>query len=442
MLLLIAALLLVFLNGFFVAAEFAIVKIRQSRLEELVELGRPGAQRARHIVHHLDAYLSATQIGITLASLGLGWIGEPAVAHLVVEPILSAMGLFSETLLHTTSITIAFLFISFLHVVLGELAPKSLAIQRPEQTTLGVALPLQFFYYLFLPFIWVFNGSANFLLKTVGITPVGGHDLAHSSEEIRYILDASERGGILSKERHHILEGALDMANRTVRQIMMPRMDVTYILTTATWQEILGSVIDHGYSRFPLCEGDLDHPVGLLYAKDLLPYLAKPERLSNQISVVSFKRDVLFVPESQSVEVLLRQFRRSHIHMAIVVDEYGGTSGIVTLEDVIEELVGEIQDETDKEQPLIEKTPEGHYKVSGQLLVDRLEDMTNIAFPEPKKDTLGGYVFHHLGRIAVRGDEVMAGGHKLRVLETYRQRIVRVLVIPEIKQADHNSAKN
>lgn len=430
MLYLIVAALLVFLNGFFVAAEFAIVKIRLSRLEELVAEGRPGARIARNVVHHLDAYLSATQIGITLASLGLGWVGEPAVAHLLVEPVFAWMGFLSEEALHTTSLTIAFLIISFLHVVLGELAPKSLAIQRAEQTTLSVALPLRLFYFLFLPAIWVFNGSANLLLRAVGITPVSGHELAHSAEEIRIILEHSEQSGVLSEQRHELLEGALDIGERTVRQIMVPRVDVVYISTSATWEQIVQTVIEHGYSRFPLCEGDLDHLIGILYAKDLLRYLGQPKGPPSPEEIVALKRECLFVPESQRVEALLKRFQRSRVHMAAVVDEYGGTSGIVTLEDVLEELVGEIQDEMDQEAPLIEETPEGHYRVNGQMLIDDLADRTGVALPDAQGDTVGGYILYRLGRVATRGDEVRADGHLLRVLEVHRRRIVRVLVTP------------
>ncbi len=438
--LLILAALLVFLNGFFVAAEFAIVKVRLSRLQELVAEGRPGAKMAQNIVYHLDAYLSATQIGITLASLGLGWVGEPAVAHLLVEPLFAWMGFLSEKALHTTSLTVAFLIISFLHVVLGELAPKSLAIQRAEQTTLGVALPLQAFYYLFLPAIWVFNGSANLLLRTVGITPVGGHDLAHSAEEIRIILEHSEQSGVLSEQRHELLEGALDITERAVKQIMVPRVDVAYISTSATWQQIVTTVIEHAYSRFPLCDGDLDHPIGILYAKDLLRYLGQPEGPPSAEGIVALKRECLFVPESQRVETLLKRFQRSRIHMAIVVDEYGGTSGIVTLEDVLEELVGEIQDEMDQEAPEIEKTPEGHYRVSGQMQIDDLADRTGVALPDVQgdTDTIGGYIQYRLGRVAVRGDEVKANGHLLKVLELHRRRIVRVLVMQEKEPETEN----
>ena len=429
MLLLALAAFLVFLNGFFVAAEFAIVKIRSSRLEEMVAEGRPGAKMARNIVQHLDAYLSATQIGITLASLGLGWIGEPAVAHLIIEPLFVWIGILSESAVHTTSLTIAFVIISFFHVVLGELAPKSIAIQRAEKTALAVSLPLKGFYYLFLPAIWLFNGSANYFLKAVGIPPAGAHEFAHSAEEIRIILDKSEEDGILSEGKHDILEGALDISEQTVKQIMVPRVDVVYFSTSVTWKEVVETVMLNGYSRFPLCEGDLDHPIGILYAKDLLRFLGDPDGPSTE-EIVALKRNVPFVPESQAVEMLLQRFQKGFIHMAIVVDEYGGTSGIVTFEDVLEELVGEIQDEMDHETPAIEETQEGHYRVSGQVSVDDLEDLTNVSLPDTQWDTVGGYIQFHLGRVAVQGDEVEVEGHKFKVLEVNKQRIVQILLIP------------
>lgn len=432
MLYLIIAALLVFLNGFFVAAEFAIVRLRSSRLEELVAEGRPGAKLVRNVVQRMDAYLSASQVGITLASLGLGWVGEPAVSRFLVEPLFARLGFLSDAALHTVSLTIGFVFISFLHVVLGEQAPKYLAIQKAEQTALGVALPLRVFYYLFFPVIWVFNASANLLLRAVGIAPAGGHELAHSPEEIRIILEHSEQSGVLSEQRHELMEGALDIADRAVKQIMVPRVDVVYVSTSATWQQIVTTVIEHGYSRFPLCDGDLDHPIGILYAKDLLRYLGQPEGPPSAEGIVALKRECLFVPESQRVETLLKRFQRSRIHMAVVVDEYGGTSGIVTLEDVLEELVGEIQDEMDQEAPVIEETPEGHYRVGGQMQIDDLADRTGVALPDAQgdTDTVGGYIQYRLGRVAVRGDEVKADGHLLKVLEVHRRRIVRVLVAP------------
>ena len=431
MLLVLVAALLVFLNGFFVAAEFAIVRLRSSRLEELVAEGRPGAKLVRNVVEHMDAYLSASQVGITLASLGLGWVGEPAVADFFVKPLFHRLGFLSETALHTVSLTLGFILISFLHVVLGEQAPKYLAIQRPEQTALGVALPLKIFYYLFFPVIWVFNESANLLLRTVGITPREGHELAHSSEEIRIILEHSEQSGVLSEERHGLLESALDIGERSVKQIMVPRVDVAYVSMSATWQEIVRMVLESRYSRFPLCEGDLDHPIGILYAKDMLRYLAPSGGPPDPAGIAALKREAMFVPESQPVEALLKRFQRSRIHMAIVVDEYGGTSGIVTLEDVLEELVGEIQDETDHEAPAVERTSEGHYRVSGQVMIDELADRTGVALPDAQGDTVGGYILYRLGRLAVRGDEVRADGHLLRVEEVHRRRIVKVMVVPQ-----------
>ena len=430
MLLLLLAAFLVFLNGFFVAAEFAIVKIRSSRLEELVAEGRPGASIAHSIVKRLDAYLSATQIGITVASLGLGWVGEPAVAHLVVEPVFRRLGVLSDQAVYTTSIAIAFVIISFFHVVLGELAPKSVAIQRAERTVLAVAYPLRLFYYLFLPGIWVFNGAANLFLRLLGIPPAGAHEFAHSAEEIRIILDRSERDGILSEDKHDLMEGALDISDRTVKQIMVPRVDVVSVSTSTTLQEIANLVLMHGFSRFPLCEGGLDHPIGILYAKDLLRFLGQPEPGCASESIIALKREPLFVPESQPVETLLRQFQETHVHMAIVVDEYGGTSGVVTLENVLEELVGAIQDETDDESPEIEELPDGNFRVRGQVLIDELAEETGVVLPDPHGDTLGGYVLYRLGRLARQGDEVQADGHLLRVLEVHRRRIVRLLVKP------------
>ncbi|HEX8152543.1 MAG TPA: hemolysin family protein [Thermoanaerobaculia bacterium] len=416
------ALLFVIANGFFVAAEFAIVKVRATQLVELAEAGSARAKMGRRLTRHLDAYLSATQLGITLASLALGWIGEPAFAELLM-PLLTRFGGFANELAHSIAIGIAFSLISFLHIVFGELAPKSLAIQKPVGTTLWTAHLLHAFYVVTYPAIWLLNGMAGLSLRMFGMRPASEGEAAHSPEELRMILASSEKAGILSEENREIIEGVFEFSKRTARQIMVPRTDAVILSTTKSIEENLETIRVSRHTRYPLCEGSLDQTVGLIHVKDLLlAQLRGPGRRLEDL-----KRDVLFVPENSTVDTLLSQFIEHKTHMAIVLDEYGGASGIVSLENITEELFGQIQDEFDRERPEIEPLGNGKYRVRGDYLIEDLADRLKIDLGDPDEETIGGYVAARLGREVSPGDHVSLGGLSIDVLEAERFRVRWVL---------------
>ena len=425
---LILAFFFVLANGFFVAAEFAIVKVRSTQLTELADQGSVRAKMARRLTRHLDAYLSATQLGITLSSLALGWIGEPAFEH-VIRPLFGP--LYSEKV----GATVAFTIISVLHIVLGELAPKSVAIQKPVGTSLWVAHLLHAFYVVTFPAIWLLNGISRSILRLFGIHPASEHETAHSPEELRLILASSEKAGILSEENREIIEGVFQFSKRTARQIMVPRTDVTVLSVTRTIEENLETIRTTRHTRYPLCEGSLDHTIGLIHVKDLLlAQLRGPGR-----SLLELKRDILFVPENSTVESLLSQFIEQKTHMAVVLDEYGGASGIVSLENITEELFGQIQDEFDRERPEIEPLGSGRYRVRGDYLIEDLADRLKVDLGEPEEETVGGYVAARLGREVTPGDKVELGDLAISVLEAERFRVRWVMVVtkmPPVEELD------
>ena len=408
-------LILVLLNGFFVAAEFALVKVRPTQLEPLVALGDSRAKVARHMVRHLDAYLSATQLGITLASLALGWIGEPAFAWILEPWILRIPGA-TPAVVHSISLTTAFIVITVLHIVIGELAPKSIAIRKSEKTSLWIAVPLFYFYKLTYPAIYLLNHAANGILRLIGIHPVSESELGHSEEELRRLLTDGSHAS-LSAQKGELLDNVFELSHRTARQIMIPRGDVVYLSTTRPIAENLDVARRSGHTRFPLCDGDLDHVIGLVHIKDLFRAAVPPAELG----VVA--RDIKFVPETLTLDRLLRRMRRERTHLAAVLDEYGGVSGIVALENVIEEIVGPIQDEFDTEKPELVRTGQDAYQVSGSMLVVDLEDELGIEFSERDEDTIGGVVVSELGRLPRAGDRVRVGPLRLEVLEVDRNRI-------------------
>ncbi len=412
---LLLGLFLVFLNGFFVAAEFALVKVRPTQLAPRAERGERRARTAQHLIRHLDAYLSATQLGVTLASLGLGWVGEPAFAWIMAPLVEKFPGATAATV-HSVSLTAAFLFITFLHIVLGELVPKSLSIRAPEGTSLGISLPLYAFSKVAYPAIWLLNHAANGILHLVGAPAVGSHELAHSEEEMRLLL-ASPQSAALSKQKRELLDNIFELSHRVARQVMVPRADVVYLSTARSTDENLALARASGHTRFPLCDGDLDHVIGLVHIKDLFRAGQPPE------SLAAVKRPIAFVPETLSLDRLLRRMRVERIHLAAVLDEYGGVSGIVTLENVIEEIVGQIQDEFDLEKPeLVAKSP-GVYLASGALLVVDLEDDLGLELSDRDEDTIAGVVLSELGRRPQIGDKVRVGPLTAEVVEAERNRI-------------------
>lgn len=410
--------LIVMINGFFVAAEFAIVKIRGSQLEALIEKGDRRAAFAKHVTEHLDAYLSATQLGITMASLALGWVGEPVVARLI-EPFFALLKIQNATLVNAAAVTIGFAAITFFHIILGELGPKYIAIRDPVGISLRLVRALGFFYGVFKPAIWVLNKSSNFILrKLFRIDPVGGSELAHSEEELRLILTESEEAEQVTPLGKEILINALDMRRRVVRDIMTPRGEVVFLNTEDSFEENLKLAQTSRHTRFPLCEGHLDHTIGLVHIKDVLSLIREPSP-----DLLSIKRDLLPVPEMMSLEKLLDFFLKKHAHLALVVDEYGGTVGIVSLDNVLEEIVGEIQDEFDADQVEYQKVSDNEFIVEGTLGLYELNDLAGLELESSDVSTIGGYVTHLLGHLPKRGEQARIDGFLVTVTKSDGRRV-------------------
>jgi CBS domain containing-hemolysin-like protein len=426
------ALVIVAVNAFFVAAEFAIVRVRVTRIEDLVQRGVRRASAARDVLRHLDAAISACQLGITLTSLALGWIGEPAFAHLL-EPLFAWTGRFQEGAAHTMAIVLAFMLITFLHVVLGELVPKSVAITHAESTALAVSWPLRVFRFAFYPVIAFMNLCANLVVKAIGLTAPTEASLAHSEAELRMILAVSLKSGALSESHGRLLSAALDFPDRAVRQIMVPRGDVLWLDVNRSYAENTARAREFGHTRIPLCDGGIDRVIGIVHIKDLF---VQPPPSVGRPNLVSLARRPLFVPESAKIQQVLALFQRQKFHLGIVVDEYGGTAGLVTLEDVLEELIGEIQDEFDQETPKVQEQPDGRLLIDASLTIAELEAAT-LAHEDVEEDvdTVGGLVLARLGRIARVGDVVPFGDRTLEVMRIRGRRVLRVAVSPPPKDA-------
>jgi CBS domain containing-hemolysin-like protein len=401
-----------------VASEFAIVKVRNSQLDALEDEGNVKAVFAKHVRGHLDAYLSATQLGITLASLALGWIGEQFLAHML-EPAFLLANVHSHALVSTISITLAFIGITFLHIVFGELAPKYLAIGNPISITLMLARPLGAFYILFKPAIWILNKSSNFFLqKLLRIKPVAGSELAHSEEELRLILDESEKSDEVSELGRDLLVNALDLRQRVVRDIMTPRGEVIFLDLELSFEENVKTALESRHTRFPLCRGHLDNALGLIHIKELMPMMRDP-----QPDLLRIKRELIPVPEMMSLEKLLNLFLTRHAHLAIVVDEYGGTVGMVTLENVLEEIVGDIQDEFDSEKAEFRKINEDEFSVDGALGLYELRDLAGLELESADVSTIGGYVTHLLGHLPKQGEHVRINDYVVTISQTDGRRV-------------------
>jgi CBS domain containing-hemolysin-like protein len=418
------ALVLVLVNAFFVAAEFAMVRVRATRVESLAEAGHWQARLVKSLQQRLDSFLSATQLGITLTSLGLGWVGEPAFAHLL-SGVFEALGIESPRMIRNISVAVGFAIISFLHIVVGELAPKTYAIRATERVALWVALPMRVFQFVFTPALWLLARASQTTLRLLGVRP-DTTELAHSEEELRLLLAESHRVGELSQAKRELLENVIDYTERTARHIMVPRADIAYLSLAQPLEENLAVVTHAAATRFPLCSTDIDHIIGMVHVKDLFN---KRDQLRSSEDLDAVKREILFVPETRPLDALQKDFQQRRTHMAIVVDEYGGTSGLVTLEDVIEEIVGEIQDEFDREPPRVEETPEG-LVFDGLSLIDDVGDRLGVTLAEtPDVSTLGGFVTAQIGRIPRQGDRVAVDGWELSVIEVKGRRVTKVLAV-------------
>jgi CBS domain containing-hemolysin-like protein len=419
---LLVVVLLVFLNGFFVAAEFAIVKIRNTQLEPLVAKGHKRAKTARRVVDNLDAALSGCQLGITLASLGLGWVGEPVFATLL-HPVMEWLQIKSPEAQHRIAFGIGFSAITFLHIVVGEQAPKFLAIKRPLPTTLWIAQPLEWFYKISAPFIWVLKHSSDWLLRRVGIESASEAELVHSPEELRLLFSASHHQTTGTTLGRDVVLNALDLSRREARDVMQPRAEIAVLDTEASMAECLDIAEKTRYSRFLLCEGgEIDKSLGVVHIKDLYAMRLKA-RKGADLSAVA--RKIVYVPPSCRLERLLQLLLERKLHLSLVVDEYGGTLGLITLENILEELVGEIQDEFDQEKPLVEKSGE-QWTIQGTLPLHDLSELVNEPIHEEEITTTSGYVTHRLGGFPKVGDVLTLGNFELRVDEMDGPKLARL----------------
>lgn len=424
---LIAALLLVLLNGFFVIAEFSLVKVRRTRLEELSLQGNSRAKLALKIVNSFDTYLGATQLGITLASLALGWLGEPALGSLI-QPLIFNYFPGSTWLVHTISVAVGFTIITFLHIVLGELVPKSVATQRTESLALFSVWPLFIFHKLGYPVIILFNKAAKAILTLLGIEPASEAELAHSEDELRMLVNASHRGGVLDQMESELIDNVFDFADRLAREVMVPRQDMVCLFADDPFEENIRVVRETGHTRYPLCLEDKDHVIGMVHIRDLMDLEMSVPGVEKDLRTVM--REILVVPEGMSVARLLQAMRRKRTHLAVVADEYGGTAGLVALEDVLEEIVGDIQDEHDEEETEIQRLPDGSYEFDGRVLLDDVAELLNIRLEEHEEDTIGGYIFGLLGRRPEVGDQAEIGDYRFIVLQVNGFRVVRVKADP------------
>ena len=418
------ALLLLLANGFFVGAEFALIASRRSKLEQMAEEGDRKAQVALRSVRELSFMLAGAQLGITMASLGLGAIAEPAVARLI-ESALQGLVSIPEGLLHSISFVIALTIVVFLHMVIGEMAPKNIAIAKPEGMALAIAAPFRIYTNIFRPFIHLLNALANTGVRLLGVEPQDELRSVHTSDEIGMMIAESARGGMIDNFEHRLLEGAIQFSERDAASVMVPRTDLVAVPLDITHAELENVIVDTGHSRLPVYAEDLDHVVGFFHAKDLLA-IGEDER--NKPLARRLIRQMLVVPESRQLHPLLLDMRRQRRHVALVIEEHGGTAGIVTLEDLLEELVGEIRDEHDAGELGVIHMSEGRYCIPGALRIDEAERFLDLDLPEGEYETVAGFLMDRLGRIPKRRDVVDHNGWRLRVSSMHRRRVEQIVV--------------
>lgn len=408
--------LLVLLNGYFVAAEFALVKVRSSQIDLLVQKGSKRAKFTQQILQKLDAYLSASQLGITLASLGLGAYGEHVMSKIVSRVFMDLNMVVNE---HFVTVPIAFTLITFLHITLGEQVPKMFGIKFPIETALFIAWPLRLFYFVFSPFIWLLNKSSNFILRILGIKR-GGDDDVHTEEELRMILTESEEGGAIKPSENELIQNVFDFDDRIVKQIMVPQNRISALDVELGRTIMIQKVIDEGYSRLPVYLGDIDNVIGVVHSKDILKAV-----IDNKFKTIrDIMRPAHFIPESMHVNNLLKDFQKLHVQMAIVTNEFGATAGVVTMEDIIEELVGEIQDEHDEEKPNVEKKSETEYIVNAHSSIGDVNEALPMALPENSKyETVSGLINFLWGRIPAVNEKRKYEGYEISILQRKKQTV-------------------
>lgn len=422
-------LFLVFLNGFFVAAEFAIVKVRASQIA--IQAGNARKKAAEVIINNLDGFLAATQLGITLASLGLGWVGEDVFSKIILN-LMDSMGFtLDEEMAHNIAMPVAFITLTILHIVFGELAPKSLAIRFPTATTLSVSVPLRIFNFIFNPFITLLNGFANLILKMVGIKPISEGDDIHSEEELKLIIAESEEGGAIESNERELIQNVFDFDDRIVKQVMVPRIKISGINMNATLEEAMQLIMKEGYSRYPVYSSSLDEIKGVVHSKDIVQhYMGKTGK-----SLLDIVNAPYFVTENKPIDHLLRDFQRKKVQMAIVISEYGGTIGIVTLEDILEELVGEIQDEHDHEAQIVTPIGNGFQVIATTPIHDINKELDRV-FPESEDyDTLAGLMLLHKPAEMREGEEFELEGYKFRIIKMNQTLPELVEIIPVLEKS-------
>lgn len=416
---LLLALFLVLLNGFFVAAEFSIVKVRYSQIQLKAAEGNSMAKQAEHIIKHLDEYLSATQLGITLASLALGWVGESAMHH-VIEKLFHYFNFaIDKATITTVSLVLSFLLITVMHIVFGELIPKSIAIRKAEPTTMAIAVPLRVFYTIFKPFIWTMNQMSNAFLRLVKIHPASEQEI-HSTEELQLLVKQSADSGEIQEENYEIIKNAFDFTDHSAKQIMVPRQNILSIDIEDPVEEIMTRIMDSGYSRIPVYEDSIDNIIGILYTKEIIrEYIRRKGNLDHD-DLKGLMREAFFVVGSKKISDLMKVFQQKKQHLAIVIDEFGGTEGIITLEDILEELVGEIQDEEDDEDRIVDKVCDNVYWVQATQPLEEINENLPKEFPlseEGEFNTLAGYILHALEDIPEENQEFDMNGYHFKILK-------------------------
>jgi len=422
--------LLVFANGFFVASEFSLVAVRKSRIEAMAATGDSRAQRLLDLLNNLNAYISATQLGITLASLGLGWIGEPAVARLVEAPLLGLAEvtgwefLASGALLHTISFVIAFSIITFLHIVFGELAPKTAALEISERIALLIALPMQLFYKAFYYPIRLLDWTGTKTVRLFGLHPTGEHASIYTEDEIRQLISISERSGHLNREERRLIHKVFEFSETTVKEAMIPRTEIVAVPEGSTLDEISKCFASSGYSRIPVYRGSLDEVAGFIHSKDLVGFMHEPKAF--KLSAVLHKPN--YVVDTAHLEDVLRQMQKEKFHFGFVVDEHGGVEGIITLEDLLEEIVGDISDEHDEEvNEQIDEQADGSFLLDGSLAVRDLNKRLEMNLPVSEGyTTIAGFLMSEAGQILEEGQMVPFNGHVFRVVKVDKRRIKQV----------------
>ncbi len=422
---------LLFSNGFFVASEFAMVKVRKTRIEQLVNEGNFNAKLAMEALKDLDKFIAAVQLGVTISSIGLGWVGEGTLAR-IIEPLFVFLPGISKTVAtHTASVSIAFALITFFHVVIGELIPKSIALEYTEKTALWVARPMQFLTFIFNPFIWLLNGFGNMVLKMLNIPHSHKGSLVHSTEELDMLVNASYDGGVLNETEKDMLHNVFKFSDLTAKQVMIPRTDMVCIPIDMPMEELYKLAAENQYTRYPVYEEDIDHITGLVHVKDLYSLSIKDETCP----IEKIQRNILLVPETMTMDNLVLEFKKRKGQMAIVVDEFGGTSGLITLEDVLEEIFGEVQDEFDEEEESdIKEIAPNTYIANSIMRVDEFAEYFNIdenEIDDEDIDTIGGLVLKILGRLAEVNDTVKLHDLTFIVKELDGARITKLEILKD-----------